>query len=86
MPGTCGFAPLFTSVTMVMMVSSLDRWGGEPTSRQQAMPHIKSYLRYMPSTDAAGSARIAWAMLTSHNMSKPAWGVVQVSTLAPAYE
>lgn len=34
------------------------------------MPHIKTFLRY------AGQ-RLAWTLLTSHNLSKAAWGRVQ---------
>ncbi|KAJ9521208.1 hypothetical protein QJQ45_022931 [Haematococcus lacustris] len=36
--------------------------------RQRAMPHIKTYCRFEQ------GGRLAWVLLTSHNMSKPAWG------------
>lgn len=38
--------------------------------RARAMPHIKTYARY-----AAG--RLAWVLLSSSNLSKAAWGVLQ---------
>jgi hypothetical protein len=40
------------------------------SGRGAAMPHIKTFLRY------AGQ-RLAWTLLTSHNLSKAAWGRVQ---------
>ncbi|KAL6755664.1 hypothetical protein V8C86DRAFT_204300 [Haematococcus lacustris] len=36
--------------------------------RQRSMPHIKTYCRFEQ------GGRLAWVLLTSHNMSKPAWG------------
>lgn len=53
------------------------RWGGEPAGRQGALPHIKSYLRYQ--ADGRGSAQLPWAVMTSHNLSKAAWGKLQVN-------
>jgi tyrosyl-DNA phosphodiesterase-1 len=68
------------------------RWGGEPAGRQSAMPHIKSYTRYLPpgnsSNDssshtqqqqgpAAAGAELAWCVVASHNLSKAAWGSLQ---------
>ena len=44
-------------------------WDGSKAGRQRAMPHMKTYLRY----DAA-STEIAWICITSHNLSKAAWG------------
>lgn len=46
-------------------------WGGHPTGRQRAMPHMKTYLRYHDK-----SKEIAWLCLGSHNCSKAAWGDV----------
>jgi tyrosyl-DNA phosphodiesterase-1 len=43
--------------------------------RQNAMPHIKSYARFNPSDDGAGE--LDWAILTSSNLSKAAWGSLQ---------
>ncbi|KUF64698.1 Tyrosyl-DNA phosphodiesterase 1 [Phytophthora nicotianae] len=43
--------------------------------RQNAMPHIKSYARFNPSDDGAGE--LAWAIVTSSNLSKAAWGTLQ---------
>jgi hypothetical protein len=61
-----------------------------PMSREKAMPHIKTYLRYEgrdsapPCTSGGGtsganpprvgSRRLAWVLVTSHNLSKSAWG------------
>lgn len=43
--------------------------------RQNAMPHIKSYARFNPSDDRAGE--LDWAIVTSSNLSKAAWGSFQ---------
>ncbi|OWZ18977.1 Tyrosyl-DNA phosphodiesterase [Phytophthora megakarya] len=43
--------------------------------RQNAMPHIKSYARFSPNDDAAGE--LDWAIVTSSNLSKAAWGSLQ---------
>ena len=40
------------------------------------MPHMKSYLRYLLQPD--NSAELPWALVTSHNLSKAAWGQLQV--------
>lgn len=50
------------------------RWGGEMAGRQRAMPHIKSYTRFEPVTK-----ELAWMCITSHNLSKAAWGEQQES-------
>ncbi|KAF6255393.1 hypothetical protein COO60DRAFT_1272512 [Scenedesmus sp. NREL 46B-D3] len=47
------------------------RWGGEPSGRQSAMPHIKTYTRYLP------PGGLAWCVVASHNLSKAAWGGLQ---------
>lgn len=39
----------------------------EEAGRQRAAPHIKTYIRY-------GEESIDWALVTSANMSKQAWG------------
>lgn len=38
------------------------------SGRKRAAPHIKTYIRY------AGNSSIDWAMITSANLSKQAWG------------
>ncbi|KAF1785041.1 Tyrosyl-DNA phosphodiesterase C-terminal domain [Phytophthora cactorum] len=43
--------------------------------RQNAMPHIKLYARFNPSDDKAGE--LDWAIVTSSNLSKAAWGALQ---------
>jgi len=44
-------------------------WGGGNAGRTRAVPHIKSYTRFNPD-----SPIIPWFLLTSANLSKPAWG------------
>ena len=39
------------------------------------MPHIKSYARFDPSEERAGE--LDWAIVTSCNLSKAAWGTLQ---------
>ncbi|RQM15946.1 hypothetical protein DD237_004237 [Peronospora effusa] len=39
------------------------------------MPHIKSYARFNPSEEGAGE--LDWAIVTSSNLSKAAWGTFQ---------
>lgn len=41
--------------------------------RDRAAPHIKTYIRYCDKEDQIGGG-IDWALLTSANMSKQAWG------------
>ncbi|RLN73418.1 hypothetical protein BBJ28_00011924 [Nothophytophthora sp. Chile5] len=43
--------------------------------RQNAMPHIKTYARFDPRDEKAGT--LDWAIMTSSNMSKAAWGAFQ---------
>lgn len=54
--------------------------------RQNAMPHIKTYARFTPpkkSDDASSEVDVSvdgtldWAILTSSNLSKAAWGTLQ---------
>lgn len=48
--------------------------------RGPAAPHIKTYIRLHPSSSHPGSekttSRLAWAMLTSANLSTQAWGAL----------
>ncbi|KAK9812082.1 hypothetical protein WJX73_004687 [Symbiochloris irregularis] len=53
------------------------RWGGAAAGRQRAMPHMKSYLRYLTCADS--SFELPWALVTSHNLSIAAWGQLQVN-------
>ncbi|BDA43991.1 Tyrosyl-DNA phosphodiesterase 1 [Coccomyxa sp. Obi] len=48
------------------------KFDGAPATagRQNAMPHIKTYLRH-------SGQRLAYFLLTSHNLSKAAWGALQ---------
>jgi tyrosyl-DNA phosphodiesterase-1 len=49
----------------------LHRWSRaeESASRDKVAPHVKTYIRY-----AEGMKKIDWALLTSANISKQAWG------------
>eukprot|EP01135_Chromosphaera_perkinsii_P005875 Nk52_evm8s370 gene=Nk52_evmTU8s370 len=64
-----------THKTQLFLEKFLHRWqcepkGNEPYSgRSLAMPHIKSYLSYQEQ-----SKSLNWAVLTSANLSKAAWG------------
>ena len=46
------------------------KWGGAEIGRERAMPHMKSYCRC--SND--GSGEVAWACISSANLSPAAWG------------
>ncbi|KAL8143841.1 hypothetical protein V2J09_016873 [Rumex salicifolius] len=46
------------------------KWKASHTGRCQAMPHIKTFVRY-------SGQNIAWFLLTSANLSKAAWGSLQ---------
>lgn len=51
--------------------------------RKNAMPHIKTYARFDPATEQETSGEkstsgvLDWAILTSANLSKAAWGTFQ---------
>lgn len=54
----------------------LRKWTPPPVlHRQNAMPHIKTYARFDPSDSNRGT--LDWALLTSSNLSKAAWGSYQ---------
>ncbi|CAH0478325.1 unnamed protein product [Peronospora belbahrii] len=54
----------------------LRKWSPPPAlHRQNAMPHIKSYARFDSSQEGAG--KLDWAIVTSSNLSKAAWGTFQ---------
>jgi tyrosyl-DNA phosphodiesterase-1 len=63
------------------MDTLLCEWKGLNSGRDRAMPHIKTYTRMrieQPSlAEEASNANIAWFCLTSSNLSKAAWGVLQ---------
>ncbi|EPX71899.1 tyrosyl-DNA phosphodiesterase Tdp1 [Schizosaccharomyces octosporus yFS286] len=51
---------------------NLYKWGSMKAGRERIAPHIKTYLRLNESGD-----RIRWALVTSANLSKPAWGTME---------
>uniref|UniRef100_K3WH37 Tyrosyl-DNA phosphodiesterase n=1 Tax=Globisporangium ultimum (strain ATCC 200006 / CBS 805.95 / DAOM BR144) TaxID=431595 RepID=K3WH37_GLOUD len=54
----------------------LRKWNPpEALHRKNAMPHIKTYARVDASSEHSGA--LDWAILTSSNLSKAAWGVFQ---------
>ncbi|KAK0744142.1 tyrosyl-DNA phosphodiesterase-domain-containing protein [Schizothecium vesticola] len=55
------------------------RWdggGGRDAGRGRAAPHVKTYVRYAAAEEGKGEGgpRVEWALLTSANLSKQAWG------------
>ncbi|XP_004837542.1 tyrosyl-DNA phosphodiesterase 1 [Heterocephalus glaber] len=52
--------------------SYFHKWSADTSGRSNAMPHIKTYMRLSPN-----SSRIAWFLVTSANLSKAAWGVLE---------
>jgi tyrosyl-DNA phosphodiesterase-1 len=52
-----------------------------PLWKGENVPHIKTYyqLRLEPKADGEKSASMEWFVLSSHNLSKAAWGEVQTS-------
>ncbi|GAB4821749.1 hypothetical protein N2152v2_008795 [Parachlorella kessleri] len=63
-------------VTRPFLQAFWHRWGGEAGGRQHAMPHIKTYLRYQIGAEG-GASEVAWLLLSSHNLSKAAWGALK---------
>jgi tyrosyl-DNA phosphodiesterase-1 len=60
------------------------RWGGAPAGREEAMPHLKTFLRFDPATK-----QIAWLLQGSHNLSVAAWGRLEIEgtqLYVPSYE
>ncbi|TYZ61228.1 hypothetical protein PybrP1_011573 [[Pythium] brassicae (nom. inval.)] len=61
----------------------LRKWAPpERLHRKNAMPHIKTYARFEAPTsgrddDDAAAGTLDWAILTSSNLSKAAWGALQ---------
>ncbi|KAL4431363.1 hypothetical protein ABPG75_006619 [Micractinium tetrahymenae] len=56
----------------------LCRWGGGMAARERVMPHLKSYCRYRPPSSPCGAAEIAWLFVGSQNISKAAWGGMEL--------
>lgn len=48
----------------------LCQWKSQSLSRSKAVPHIKSYCRFSENA-------VYWHLMTSHNLSKSAWGVTK---------
>jgi tyrosyl-DNA phosphodiesterase-1 len=46
----------------------------QEAGRKRAAPHVKTYIRYRGDRPAHGPITIDWALLTSANLSKQAWG------------
>lgn len=63
------------NVTQPFLMERYCAFGGAPVGRQRAMPHIKSYMRYLDSEN-----EVAWMFVGAHNLSKPAWGEEQNSS------
>ena len=62
----CSSSCLTSSVRSRLHVYNCGRSG-----RWNVAPHIKTFCRYNP---RAGSAELAWVILSSHNVSQAAWG------------
>ncbi|XP_012288196.1 probable tyrosyl-DNA phosphodiesterase [Orussus abietinus] len=70
-----------THQKQLWLKSYLYQWKGNKTSRDKAMPHIKSYTRVSPDFK-----KIPWFVLTSANLSKAAWGTQRASHFIMNYE
>jgi tyrosyl-DNA phosphodiesterase-1 len=53
-------------------------WSSYTVGRQYLMPHIKTFTRVYLDTNTNKYA-MAWFLLTSHNLSRAAWGDLQVN-------
>ncbi|XP_026473134.1 probable tyrosyl-DNA phosphodiesterase [Ctenocephalides felis] len=60
------------------LVSILHQWRAKSRNRTKAMPHIKSYCRVNIKDDKI--LGLHWFLVTSANLSKAAWGVVNKTT------
>ncbi|KAG0259665.1 hypothetical protein DFQ27_003949 [Actinomortierella ambigua] len=49
----------------------LHKWKADESGRERAMPHIKTFTRLNSQSDGD---YLSWILLTSANLSKPAWG------------
>ncbi|KAF9582714.1 tyrosyl-DNA phosphodiesterase 1 [Lunasporangiospora selenospora] len=72
----------FRSTSYVKQAHYMDpvlySWKAEKSGRERAMPHIKTFTR-VSSKD--GTDYLSWFLLTSANLSKPAWGELKDGTL-----
>ncbi|XP_057334799.1 probable tyrosyl-DNA phosphodiesterase [Microplitis mediator] len=59
----------------------LYQWKAGNKSRNRAIPHSKTYIRLSPDLK-----KVPWAVVTSGNLSKAAWGYGQTSTTILNYE
>ncbi|ORY53262.1 phospholipase D/nuclease [Rhizoclosmatium globosum] len=50
----------------------LKKWAGTQAERDNAMPHIKTFTRLNED-----SKEVAWILVSSHNVSKAAWGALE---------
>jgi len=81
---SCSIPGYFKNVHKPFLLKAFCRWASassDPQLRRKAMPHIKTWLRFVadPSSSTSSSsppcaARIAWLLLGSHNLSVAAWG------------
>ncbi|ORZ17881.1 tyrosyl-DNA phosphodiesterase I [Absidia repens] len=56
----------------------MKEWTSHTVGRQQLMPHIKTFTRIYLDTNTNKYA-LAWVFLTSHNLSRAAWGDLQLN-------
>lgn len=61
-----------THIKQPYLTKYCHKWVSESKGRTRACPHIKSYFRVSPDYD-----QISWAILTSANLSKAAWGTLE---------
>ncbi|XP_062863095.1 tyrosyl-DNA phosphodiesterase 1 isoform X2 [Trichomycterus rosablanca] len=61
-----------TSQKQIWLHSYFHCWKAETSGRNNAMPHIKTYMRVSPDF-----SQLAWFLVTSANLSKAAWGALE---------
>lgn len=70
--GTCLPYSTQTASKQSYLINFLHHWRSEGRGRTRACPHIKTYMRASPDFSMA-----AWFIVTSANLSKAAWGVLE---------
>ncbi|XP_036359493.1 tyrosyl-DNA phosphodiesterase 1 isoform X2 [Octopus sinensis] len=70
--GTCLPYSIQTASKQPYLLKFLHQWKSEGRGRTRACPHIKTYMRPSPDYSLA-----SWFMVTSANLSKAAWGVLE---------